>query len=808
MVHALATLLVSQRVRWTLGVAGLALLAGGLAGRLTFRHEAGDFLPQQGGAAPLHLAPAPGGSDRLVVILRSPRATRSGLAGPVLDSLARRLAALPGVGHVSHRLDSSVPAYFQSTVARHLLLALPDSALRPLLDRGEAAPAVRAAHRIMARALALPGVAVDGGYFTSVDRRTWLVLVEPAKRLDDIASARAFLAGVTPILQRAGAEARKAGIAGGTVSVLGRSAAYVAGTDLALRDIQRVAITAALVVFALLLLLFRGPAGPLIILATTTFGLALTGAAAAVVWGTVSLVAWFFVVALVGFGDEFAIYIITHYWFSSSDRSDPAAALAGAIARPGPGVLLGAFTSAAAFLSLVAVRYPVMRQLGILGALGLLLIVAASFTALPLLLAWTAPGRRLGPGLALVRAPFRTTRLPYHTSLFSLVAVVGLCLWLAHGVRVEPHPWSVVVRGLPETALLDSVRRQFGMSFASIRILSGGATVAEALERDRAAVEAIASVQGRAGIAAIASLSRWIPAPDSQGSRLALLESRRGHLPSRLAWTPGTRFRAIDSIRVTRGLPLLRQALAGPWEEVTPGTLRAAGLGHLVDRHVSQENGRHVVSSEIFLTHLPWEPGVVRRFTTALAGLPAPTLDSVLFRGDALRGATHAEVLRHDLLRATGLAIGLTLLLLWWRFRNLGKVALALVPMVVGVAAALGTLGVLGLELNVLSLAIGPVLVGIGSDDGIHIVDRLHGGEPLDVVLQESGAPMIITTITTIAAFACLAVARFPGVREVGIVASVGLTASLLSALWLVPGLHSGHVPAVSARDRAALPRI
>jgi predicted RND superfamily exporter protein len=240
----------------------------------------------------------------------------------------------------------------------------------------------------------------------------------------------------------------------------------------------------------------------------------------------------------------------------------------------------------------------------------------------------------------------------------------------------------------------------------------------------------------------------------------------------------------------------VRRALEGPWEEVTVEHLRAAGLSQLVHRHVSRDGARYVVTSEIFLTRLPWEAGVMGRFVSTLRGVPGLALDSVAFSGDAIRGATHGETLRRDMLRATSLAIGITLALLFGRFRRAGTVAIALVPLIAGVAAALATLGLLNLELNVLSLAIAPILIGIGSDDGIHIVERLHAGEPVAVVLAETGAPMVITTVTTIAAFACLALARFPGVREVGIVAAVGLSASLAAALWVVPRLYEPGVRA------------
>ena len=790
MLDWLAGSLVHHRGRWAIGLAIVFASAALAASRLTFKHAAGDFLPRNGEPA-LRMVPGPGSSDRLLVVLRASHPLRRDEAGPVLDTLAGRLATVEGVRQVTHRLDPAVRAYFDSAVTRHLLLVLPDSALTPLVRDGEAAPAVRAALRYMSRAVDMPRVAVDGGYFTSVDRRTWIVLVEPAGRLDDIGAARALVGAMDAALVAGRREAQHLGVGGVSVAILGRAAAYVAGTDQALRDIRRVSVAAVVVVFVLLLALLRQPAGPILILITTAFGLALTGALAALTWGTVSLVAWFFIVALVGFGDEFAIYIIAHYWFASAQAKDREAALAAALRRPGPGILLGALTSAAAFLSLVAVSYPVMWQLGLLSAMGLLLIVLASYTILPVMLAYTAPGPRdraqWAATMRAIAAPGPARRATWLTG-FAIAVLV--CLWLARDVRFEPHPWRVVVRGLPETALLDSVRRQFGMSFAPMRMISEGPTLDAALDRDRAAVEAVSVVQGRAGVAAIASLSRWIPGRAEQRANQAWLEASRARLPTRLTYTTGHRSRVLDSVVETRYLPLVRRALQGPWDEVTVEHLRAAGLSQLVDRHVSRNGNRYVVTSEIFLTRLPWEAGVMGRFVAAIRGASGPALDSVAFAGDAIRGATHGETLRRDMLRATSLAIGITLALLLWRFRRPGLVALALVPLIAGVAGALATLGVMHLEINVLSLAIAPILIGIGSDDGIHIVERLHAGEPVTVVLAETGTPMVITTVTTIAAFACLAFARFPGVREVGIVAAAGLSASLAAALWVVPGLY------------------
>jgi predicted RND superfamily exporter protein len=93
----------------------------------------------------------------------------------------------------------------------------------------------------------------------------------------------------------------------------------------------------------------------------------------------------------------------------------------------------------------------------------------------------------------------------------------------------------------------------------------------------------------------------------------------------------------------------------------------------------------------------------------------------------------------------------------------------------------------LGIKLNILSITIAPVLVGIGVDDGIHMVERLGAGQELRTVLREAGSSMTITTLTTVAALACLAFATFDGIREMGLVGGVGLLVCLLASLHLIP---------------------
>jgi predicted RND superfamily exporter protein len=89
------------------------------------------------------------------------------------------------------------------------------------------------------------------------------------------------------------------------------------------------------------------------------------------------------------------------------------------------------------------------------------------------------------------------------------------------------------------------------------------------------------------------------------------------------------------------------------------------------------------------------------------------------------------------------------------------------------------------------TLAIGPLLVGMSVDDGIHMMDRLRGGDSTLTILRESGSAMVITTFTTAAGFACLALSSVPGVRELGVIGASGILGALAASLHLLPVCHA-----------------
>jgi predicted exporter len=176
----------------------------------------------------------------------------------------------------------------------------------------------------------------------------------------------------------------------------------------------------------------------------------------------------------------------------------------------------------------------------------------------------------------------------------------------------------------------------------------------------------------------------------------------------------------------------------------------------------------------------------------------------VLERSGANRFAVAAERgIRGDLyviVPATmaGVAVLFTLF-----FRSVHSLGLALIPGVVGVLAA-STAGILVFgDLDGLTIAFGTALIGVAIDYAIHLINH-HALAPPDEKGEQTARrlrpSLVLGALTTMASFAGLTLTAFPGFRELGFFAIVGIGVALVVTLTVLPGLlpEGRAVPAFS----------
>ena len=122
-------------------------------------------------------------------------------------------------------------------------------------------------------------------------------------------------------------------------------------------------------------------------------------------------------------------------------------------------------------------------------------------------------------------------------------------------------------------------------------------------------------------------------------------------------------------------------------------------------------------------------------------------------------------------------------------FHSVRNTFLALMPPVLGLFLMFGVLGLAGIDLNPANLIVLPLILGIGVDDGVHVIHdfRLQKGD-------YRTSPSIInaitlTSLTSMVGFGSMMVSAHQGLVSLGIVLVVGVGSCLFISLVTLPAL-------------------
>jgi hopanoid biosynthesis associated RND transporter like protein HpnN len=132
------------------------------------------------------------------------------------------------------------------------------------------------------------------------------------------------------------------------------------------------------------------------------------------------------------------------------------------------------------------------------------------------------------------------------------------------------------------------------------------------------------------------------------------------------------------------------------------------------------------------------------------------------------------------------------LLVLILVFRNLRDAIMILIPLALTCVFTLAVSVLAGLSLNMANILVLPLIFGLGVDNGIHVVDRFHRGGDVDHFMHSSTPrAVMLSTLTTIGAFAALSLSPHQGTASVGILLAIAVALLLVFTVFLLPVLLS-----------------
>ena len=540
-------------------------------------------------------------------------------------------------------------------------------------------------------------------------------------------------------------------------------------------------------------------------LATLVAGLVATAAFAALAVGALNLISVAFAVLYIGLGIDFAIHYSLRAREALAHGAGIETALVDAAGDVGASLVLCAVTTSVGFFAFFPTTFRGVSELGLISGVGMYISLAVTLTLLPALLKLFPPrADKPLPKLAAL------TPVARHRAVWPVTAIVVIAsLGALALVRFDSDPLNLRRADAESVQTFRDLLDDPQFAPRSLSVLAPDAAAAPALAERLSALEPARTARtieqfvpaGQDDKLAVVDELGWMlgpglgaasPAADRADNvardraavdSLASVLERRVNDPVAVGLASALRkLRGDEQTRQFARLMMdtLSMRLDGLAASLEAGPVQLDDLpGHLRSRWIA-DDGRwriEVLPAAGYGTDSGREQFVdaVRGVAPAATGLPVVQTEA----GRAVVAAFRQAFLT---------ALVLIAVILFALLRNARHVAIVLVPMVAAGLVTTAAMSAFGIAFNFANVIALPLLLGVGVDNGIHMVARAgHLDGPL---LESSTARAILfSAMTTIASFGNLAFSGHPGSASMGQVLTIGMVATTLATLVLIPAL-------------------
>jgi predicted RND superfamily exporter protein len=493
--------------------------------------------------------------------------------------------------------------------------------------------------------------------------------------------------------------------------------------------------------------------------------------AAGLITGTLTAISGFFGIMVFGLGIDFALHLLVRLREERASGKTMAEAVPEALSTTGVGVVVGAITTAGAFGTMAFAPEPTAMHLGVSGGVGLLFCVLLMVTLLPagLVLLDDEEDRSPPP-------PFRFGWVEWLASVsarWPRTVLLAACLIVAMALAGLPRfAWEsdlkeVFTRDVPATEVADRIEGLFGLGDPWLVAVAG-------LDEAR---QTTAGFEESDGFTRADSAATVLP--EDLGDRVALLSSRSAAL----------RQAAMEWGRLRDAAPLPMRMMLAQGADLAQRMVEALEVGPPSIESLPPALRRQWVAPDGRLLVRSW---------TATKTMDGVEARAMRLEAQAIHPRATSMVMFYELTMGSErpwvkyVVLGIFLLVLFVLVVDLRSpvyVLLALLPVGFGATVTLGVLCWTGVPFNILTALTVPLLIGLGVDDGIHVIHRIRENRdrPPEQAAASVGQAIVLTTLTTCASFGVLLFSNHPGLESMALVCMIGLPLCMLSSVMMVP---------------------
>lgn len=566
----------------------------------------------------------------------------------------------------------------------------------------------------------------------------------------------------------------------------------------------------------------RAPGTIVAIFLTLFASLTCTTAWAMFAVGEFNTISSAFAILLIGLGDDFVVHIALRYEEELAQDVSPFTAIRRAVASTGSSIALCTLSSAAAFLSFVPTPYGGLAALGIITGGGMFISFASSLTVFPAILSVLPVKRRRRSATAPAAARLEPLIVRHAGAVAAASAALALLgISLSTQAKFDFNTLGMKDPASESMTTLRDLQEQGFFTDYSSTVLAPDLAAAEAVAARLAALPEVSETE--------TPLSYL---PQNQDEKLTLLEDTAFLLEPALhpgepkpTPTAGERLAALAKLReridatqeqlgdetARAALPRLRAALArvaasagAEAKAKELDTLVTSDLGEQLDwlrralsvgpvglEDLPASLRRRLISTDgrVRVVALPRDDvrdtAALSRFVSAVTSVSPratgrPAIEKAI--GDAVVDSFRIA------LTITFLAVVLILVI---ALRDPVDTLIALAPITLAAFLTVAFGVVADIPFNMANVVVIPLVLGLGVDNGIHVLMRFREtqGSLSEVMGSSTPRAVVLSTLTTLAAFGTLALSPHVGIRSMGVLLTVALLLSLLSTIVVLPAL-------------------
>jgi hopanoid biosynthesis associated RND transporter like protein HpnN len=612
------------------------------------------------------------------------------------------------------------------------------------------------------------------------------------------------------------------------------------------KDMQFSSILAVVLVMLLFMLTFRIWSTPILAGLNLMISIVIAAGVLGLILGRLNLMTSMFAVILIGLGIDYAIHIISVYGERRVINKDAVTAMQETLVRSGSGIVTGALTTAAAFFALAISVTQGIKEMGIVLGIGIICAMVTTIVLLPSIL--VAREKVLS---RITKKPIKKPHVEFkfladigrsiaaHPMIFLIVAIALTVVFFyqAINIKFDYNMLNLEPKGLQTVELQDTIIEAFDLSPDFAMVTTGSIEESYEISEKLKEMPLVSMVE---------NITDYIPPKEKQEKRMPEVERIRKIVSrnrqrttisqtnlnqlieqlerldmnvyelSQLAFIGGQDKvdakaksiigdpekedsesfilnlvekieqdpqQAIAQLNRFQGYywPVLRSRI---YQMANPDLITLEDLPeHVRNQYVNEKGDKYLVT--IYPKEQVWNYEALTRFDKQMESVsPKITGTPPIF--------LHLiRLIGRDGLLATVLTVIIVILLLWIDFRSLRFALLGVIPLITGGIWMLGIMKTFGIMLTMLNVMAIPMIVGIGIDDGVHVLHRYmyEGLRKTPVVLRSTGKAVMLTSLTTMAGFGSLMTASYRGWVGFGALLVTGVGACFLTTILFIPSI-------------------